>query len=104
MANDSPIWRLLKLNMPEKWTILVGIISSMVQGALLPLYAVLFGEFLAVLAEPDKEIAQKEANEFALWFVGLGVAAGISMFLLMYLFTLAGKREELVIIWEAWGK
>jgi ATP-binding cassette subfamily B (MDR/TAP) protein 1 len=103
MENDSPIWRLLKLNMPEKWTILVGIISSMVQGALLPLYAVLFGEFLAVLAEPDKEIAQKEANEFALWFVGLGVAAGISMFLLMYLFTLAGKREEL-IIWEAWEK
>jgi len=82
--------RLLKMNMPEKWLIVIGIISSVIQGALMPLYAILFGEFLKILSFPEDE-AKKKSNEYALWFVALGIGAGTSMFLLMYMFSLAGE-------------
>jgi ATP-binding cassette subfamily B (MDR/TAP) protein 1 len=82
--------RLLKMNAPEKVTITIGIIASIIQGALMPLYAILFGEFLKVLSMEEDE-AKKKSNEYALWFVALGLGAGGSMFLLMYMFAIAGE-------------
>jgi len=109
----------MQLNSPEWKEIIVGIIAAILQGSLLPFYAVrnknemkhdwlqrkncknvvnwescsqvIFGEYLGVLSEPDAEVAQSEANKFALLFLGLGLGAGTAMFLQMFMFTISGE-------------
>ena len=44
------------------------------QGAILPYYALIFGDFLGALS--DLSTAQEKANEYSLIFIGIGIAAG----------------------------
>lgn len=83
--------RLIKLNSNEWPFILIGTISAAIQGAVMPVYAIIFGDVLQTLSEPDAEKAQSNANKYALAFVGIGLLAGISMFLQLYMFSLAGE-------------
>jgi len=83
--------RLLKLNSPEWMYILTGCLMAILQGATMPCYAIIFGEYIENLAECDDEKAQENSNLFALLFVGIGILAGVSMFLQIFMFTLAGE-------------
>lgn len=57
----------------------------------MPVYAIIFGDVLQTLSEPDEEKAQSSANLYALAFLGIGLLAGISMFLQLFMFSLAGE-------------
>jgi ATP-binding cassette subfamily B (MDR/TAP) protein 1 len=78
------------MNSPEWKQIVVGIVSSIIQGALLPFYAILFAEYLKVLVKSDED-AKSTANLLAILFLVLGVAAGGTMFMQMFMFALAGE-------------
>ncbi len=66
-------------NAPE-WKIMVGgLIASMVTGASMPAYAVLFGEIMGVLAEPVDD-ARDDSVFYAWLFVGIGVVVGVAYF------------------------
>lgn len=45
---EASIWQIMKMNKPEWWQILVGCATSVVMGAMMPLFAVLFGEIIGV--------------------------------------------------------
>jgi len=74
LAKEVSIRRLLALNKPEWPYMLLGTIMAIFQGAILPFYAIIFGEFLGALSNLDT--AQQEANKFSLIFVGIGLGAG----------------------------
>ncbi len=78
MAKQAPIRRLMAMNQAEWKQITIGIIASILQGALLPCYAILFGEYMKILTFEDDE-ATKWANLLALLFLVLGLAAGTAM-------------------------
>ncbi|CAG7827122.1 unnamed protein product [Allacma fusca] len=91
LAKQAPLRRLLEMNKPEWTWITLGVISSIIQGCMLPVYAIIFGDFLGVLALPDRDEAQKEANKYAIYFLCLGLVAGLSMFLQLFAFSIAGE-------------
>ena len=74
LAKEVSVRRLLKLNAKEWPYILLGTVMAILQGAILPFYAIIFGEFLGALS--DLNTAQEKANEYSLLFVGIGLAAG----------------------------
>ncbi|XP_049836463.1 multidrug resistance protein homolog 49-like [Schistocerca gregaria] len=89
---DAPISRILALNRPEWVYVTVGSIASALVGASFPLFAVLFGEVYAVLSLEDSEYVKAQTNIYALYFLGVGVIAGIGSFLQNYMFGIAGVR------------
>ncbi|ODM94055.1 Multidrug resistance protein 1A [Orchesella cincta] len=91
LAKQASIRRLLALNKDEWLYMLIGTISACIQGSVMPIYAIIFGEVLQVLSDPDEEKAQKDANQWALAFLGIGLLAGASMFLQLFMFSLAGE-------------
>lgn len=79
------------MNMTEWPWMVAGVVCSIIQGCLLPVYAVIFGDFLGTLAINDRDTAQGEANKYAIYFLVLGLVAGVSMFFQMFSFSIAGE-------------
>ena len=48
--------RILKKNAPEWWMIALGLIGSMVSGAISPLFSIFFGKILGVFANPPDKV------------------------------------------------
>lgn len=90
----------MKMNKNEWFSILLGCISSVFNGASLPVYGIVFGGlvgvslthfqdihnyyeqvFSKVLALPNNDEMRTESNVFCLYFLILGVVSGITMFL-----------------------
>lgn len=68
----------------------VGIISAIIQGSLIPCYAILFGEYIKILSKDDDE-AKDGSDLLAILFLVLGLAAGATMFLQMFMFAISGE-------------
>ena len=63
------ILRIMKTNAREWPYILMGGLASIVMGASMPVYAILFGEVLGVLSKPIPE-AREESVFYSLMFLG----------------------------------
>ena len=74
LAKEVSLRRLLKLNGKEWPYLLLGTLMAIWQGAILPFYALIFGDFLGALS--DLSTAQEKANEYSIIFIGIGIAAG----------------------------
>lgn len=61
--------------------ITIGSVCSVLMGAAMPLFAILFGEIVGVLAEPDPETVRSETNMYSLYFVLTGILVGGATFL-----------------------
>lgn len=90
-APTVPVMKIMLLNKPEWFHILVGSISSIITGFAMPIFAVLFGDILGVMSDPDPDYVRSEANKFSLYFVIAGVTVGLATFLQMYTFGVAGE-------------
>ncbi|XP_013110696.2 ATP-dependent translocase ABCB1 [Stomoxys calcitrans] len=87
------IFSILKMNAEEWPQILCGCICSVIMGAAMPLFAVLFGSILGVLGiRDDDEYVRSETNTFSLYFLICGIVVGIATFLQIYTFGIAGER------------
>uniref|UniRef100_A0A3Q3W6X8 Uncharacterized protein n=1 Tax=Mola mola TaxID=94237 RepID=A0A3Q3W6X8_MOLML len=84
----------LRLNISEWPYILVGTFCAMVNGAMQPVFAIIFSRIITVFAEPDSVI--KERSEFfSLMFVVIGSVSFITMFLQGFCF---GKSGEILTL------
>ncbi len=76
---EVPLKRVIKLNAPEWWIILFGILGAMVNGVFYPTFSLLFGEILSVFALPADEVLD-EIHLYAGLFIVLGFVAGCATF------------------------
>jgi ATP-binding cassette subfamily B (MDR/TAP) protein 1 len=86
------LWSILKMNTPEWVYICVGCISSIAMGCSMPAFAVIFGDIMGVLAEPNADYVQSETNRYCIYFVIAGVVSGIATFLQIFMFSIAGEK------------
>ncbi|XP_038125251.1 ATP-binding cassette, sub-family B (MDR/TAP), member 4 [Cyprinodon tularosa] len=89
------LFRVLLLNASEWPYILVGLICAIINGAIQPLFAVLFSKIITVFAETDQDLVRKRANFFSLMFVVIGVVSFVTMFLQGFCF---GKSGEVLTL------
>ncbi|KAK9513786.1 hypothetical protein VZT92_027292 [Zoarces viviparus] len=87
--------QLLRLNLHEWPYILVGIICAIFNGAMQPLFAVIFSKIITVFAEPDQEVIRARSTFYSLMFVVIGVVTFITMFLQGFCF---GKSGEILTL------
>ncbi|XP_039955040.1 ATP-dependent translocase ABCB1 isoform X1 [Bactrocera neohumeralis] len=91
--DDSALWPILKMNTPEWPQLLGGMVSSVIMGCAMPIFALLFGEILQILAVRDNpEYVRDNTNVYSLYFLITGIVVGLATFLQIYLFGIAGER------------
>uniref|UniRef100_A0A8C4I844 ATP-binding cassette, sub-family B (MDR/TAP), member 4 n=1 Tax=Dicentrarchus labrax TaxID=13489 RepID=A0A8C4I844_DICLA len=83
--------KVLRLNVAEWPYILVGTISAIINGAMQPLFAVIFSKIIVIFANPDPEVVREKSILFSLMFVAIGVASFFTMFLQGYCFGKSGE-------------
>jgi len=84
--------RILRRNSPEAFYILVGVIASCGMGAVMPLFAVIFGDILGVLGYEDIEKARADSIKYSLLFLLLGFFSFMVMFLQGLMFGISGEN------------
>ncbi|XP_054597176.2 ATP-dependent translocase ABCB1 isoform X2 [Nothobranchius furzeri] len=88
-------FQVLRLNRSEWPYILVGLFCAIVNGAIQPLFAILFSKIITVFAERDPEVVKQRSNFFSLMFVAIGVVCFCTMFLQGFCF---GKSGEVLTL------
>jgi ABC-type multidrug transport system fused ATPase/permease subunit len=94
MEEDLPkiqVSRLLKRNKPEWMYIVIGGLASCFMAALMPVFAILFGDILGVLGYPDTAQARSESVYYTLLFLLLGTVAAVSELLKGWMFAISGE-------------
>ncbi|CAH1967884.1 unnamed protein product [Acanthoscelides obtectus] len=89
--------KVIKLNQREWYATFIGCLSSIITGASLPVYGVVFGGLLGVLAYDDDAVVRQESNMYCFYFLLLGIITGITTFTQMFFFGFAGERLTLRI-------
>ncbi|XP_064542584.1 ATP-dependent translocase ABCB1-like [Drosophila montana] len=89
---SSPMRGVMKLNQPEWMQIAVGCVCSIIMGCAMPIFAVLFGSILQVLQSDDPVYVRDNTNEYSLYFLISGIVVGLSTFMQIYFFGVAGER------------
>uniref|UniRef100_A0A8C6NXN7 ATP-binding cassette, sub-family B (MDR/TAP), member 4 n=1 Tax=Nothobranchius furzeri TaxID=105023 RepID=A0A8C6NXN7_NOTFU len=85
-SKDVPtvsFFQVLRLNRSEWPYILVGLFCAIVNGAIQPLFAILFSKIIT----RDPEVVKQRSNFFSLMFVAIGVVCFCTMFLQVYTHT-----------------
>ncbi|XP_056458389.1 ATP-binding cassette, sub-family B (MDR/TAP), member 4 [Gadus chalcogrammus] len=83
--------KVLRLNLPEWPYIVVGLICATINGAMQPLFAILFSKIVAVFSEPDKDVVREKSALFSILFAVIGVVSFFTLFLQGYCFGKAGE-------------
>ncbi|XP_061633407.1 ATP-dependent translocase ABCB1-like isoform X1 [Phyllopteryx taeniolatus] len=86
-------FKVMHFNLPEWPYILVGTICASINGAMQPLFAVIFSKIITVFAEPDLNVVQQKSLYFSLMFVAIGAVSFFTMFLQGFCF---GKSGEIL--------
>jgi hypothetical protein len=87
-----PFARLFKMTRPEAGFLVIGGFAAALNGAIMPVFAIVFSEILSVFGETDFDILRERANLFALYFVALAVGAFFINFAQISSFGLSGER------------
>eukprot|EP01132_Coremiostelium_polycephalum_P000417 gene417-527_t len=89
---NVPYGRIIKMNKQEWPYFLFGCIGAAVNGAIMPVFSIIFSEILKIFNEEDVDILKRRAINMAMWFILLATAAGIANFLQIYSFTAIGEK------------
>ncbi|XP_045901254.1 ATP-binding cassette, sub-family B (MDR/TAP), member 4 [Micropterus dolomieu] len=87
--------KVMRLNLSEWPYILLGTICAIINGAMQPVFAVIFSEIIFVFAEPDQEIVRRNSAFYSLMFALIGVVSFVTMFLQGFCF---GKSGEILTL------
>nr|XP_014435355.1 bile salt export pump isoform X3 [Pelodiscus sinensis] len=90
-VEPAPVTRILKYNAPEWPYMLFGSVGAAVNGAVNPLYALLFSQILGTFSMPDEEEQRSQINGICLLFVLVGVVSFFTQFLQGYTFAKSGE-------------
>ncbi|XP_015677389.1 bile salt export pump [Protobothrops mucrosquamatus] len=85
------VTRILKYNAPEWPYMVLGSLGAAANGAVNPLYALLFSQILGTFSVPDEEERRSQINGVCLLFVAVGIASFFTQFLQGYTFAKAGE-------------
>lgn len=89
-SKGNTLIKLIRMNALEWPLILGGCVAGVVNGATLPLFAILFGDFFGILELPNSEEVKQKSITYAIAFSALGVMAGCSSFLQTFLLSKSG--------------
>ena len=90
--DDQFIRRLVTFNSAEYPLLIIGLVSSMVDGAVLPSMSIILSSMLDTLSMPNKPTYKDEASNIALWFFYLALICLSSKFIKFWMFNLVGDR------------
>ncbi|XP_034030717.1 ATP-binding cassette, sub-family B (MDR/TAP), member 4 [Thalassophryne amazonica] len=90
---EVSFFKVLRLNLPEWPYILVGITCATINGAMQPLFAIVFSKIIAVFANPNKEEVREQSQFFSFMFIAIGGGTFVAMFLQGFCF---GKSGEIL--------
>lgn len=85
------MWEVLKLNAPEKWLILLGIVGAIISGAAFPLFALAFGEVFLIFLQPISEVL-RDLHMWGAIFLVMAFCSGLGEFIKVSL-SAVQKRE-----------
>ncbi|KAL8089202.1 hypothetical protein AgCh_038838 [Apium graveolens] len=86
-----PLRRLMYLNKPEIPVLILGTISAILNGVILPIYGILLASVIKIYYEAPHEM-KKDSKFWALMFVVLGLASFIAYPSQTYFFAVAGCK------------
>ncbi|WAR00123.1 MDR1-like protein [Mya arenaria] len=87
--------RIMRLNAPEWFFILLGCLSALINGGLMPAFAIIFAEILGVFQLVDEDEQEKKITMYCLLFVGIGLLSLVTYFLQGYMFGRSGEALTL---------
>ncbi len=87
--------KLLKLNAPEKFSLLLGSICALLYGAVEPAVGLVYSMIYGLLANPNLEIQSLRTRNLSLGIFAIYVGAGLAQFLSTITFTRAGEALTL---------
>ncbi|XP_075685519.1 bile salt export pump-like [Rhinoderma darwinii] len=90
-VEPAPVARILKYNAPEWPYMLFGSIGAAVNGAVNPLYALLFSQILGTFSLPDEKEQRDQINGICVLFVLIGAISFLTQFLQGYTFAKSGE-------------
>ncbi|XP_054133628.1 bile salt export pump isoform X3 [Melozone crissalis] len=90
-AKPVPFTRILKYNASEWPYLVLGSLAAAVNGAVNPLYALLFSQILGTFSILDEENQKNQINGVCVLFVLVGVLSFLTQFLQGYTFAKAGE-------------
>ncbi|KAJ6632996.1 ATP-dependent translocase ABCB1, partial [Pseudolycoriella hygida] len=90
-AKSLSVWEVIKWNSREWPYIVFGSICSILMGAAMPLFGLLFGEIVGVVAAPDPVYVRQQTDIYSLYFVLTGILVGAATFLQIWLYGIAGE-------------
>ncbi|KAK8693709.1 hypothetical protein V6N13_071280 [Hibiscus sabdariffa] len=90
-TSEASIRRLASLNKPEIPVLLLGTIASVVNGLILPAYALLLSEAIKTFYKPPNEL-KTDSRFWALIFMALGLASLLAYPTETHLFSVAGCK------------
>eukprot|EP01113_Clastostelium_recurvatum_P006565 TRINITY_DN1297_c0_g1_i1.p1 TRINITY_DN1297_c0_g1~~TRINITY_DN1297_c0_g1_i1.p1 ORF type:complete len:1417 (-),score=461.68 TRINITY_DN1297_c0_g1_i1:319-4464(-) len=86
-----PASRVFGMMRPEAGFLIVGMFGAAINGAIMPLFSIVFAQILKAFNDPDKEEVQNKANFLAGMFVVLAVGSFLGNFLSIFMFNYAGE-------------
>ncbi|UJR37711.1 hypothetical protein I4U23_030406 [Adineta vaga] len=85
------VFRIFKYNAPEWYWILLGSVSSLIFGAMQPLFALFFAQVYGLFAEPDLDEQKRLTSLYAGIIFLIGLAGGLAQFFESYAFAKSGE-------------
>ncbi|KAN0050692.1 hypothetical protein ACTA71_003837 [Dictyostelium dimigraforme] len=87
-----PIGRIFKLSRGDWPHFSVGLIGASLNGAIMPVFSIIFSEILGIFQEQDPSELTRRSRNMALWFILLAVVAALANFIQIYCFTYIGEK------------
>lgn len=93
---EFPSWRLWRMLLLDRWLLLAGLLLSLLYGLVVPIYAFVFGRFVAVFAEAQSPMeVRARSHVVALYYVLIAVGVAVISVAQMTLLGVAGERLTL---------
>ncbi|XP_074158313.1 bile salt export pump [Sminthopsis crassicaudata] len=90
-VEPAPVMRILKYNTPEWPYMLAGSFGAAVNGAVNPLYALLFSQIIGTFSLLDEEEQRSQIDGLCILFIVLGIMSFFTQFLQGYTFAKSGE-------------
>ncbi|XP_078084324.1 bile salt export pump [Mustelus asterias] len=87
----APVSRILKYNVAEWPYMLLGSLGAAVNGAVNPIYALLFSQILGTFSMQNEEEKRNQINSICLFFAVVGMVSFLTQFLQGYFFAKSGE-------------
>ena len=79
----------LRENRPEACLLVVGTLTSVIEGGIWPAFSILFAEIITTMVTDNDP---KDMRDWSIGFVGLGAGVFLVLFIKLSCLTLAGER------------